>query len=55
MFGSFIPREGKFFDLFKDLAVQIVEAAREFRKMAENPSQYENHYRIIKDFEHNWW
>lgn len=52
MFGSIIPREGKFFDLFKDLAVQIVEAAIEFRKMAEDPDHYESHYRIIKDHEH---
>lgn len=52
MFGSFIPREGKFFDLFDELAATLVEGAHTFLEMLANPSQYENYFRKVKDIEH---
>lgn len=52
MFGSFIPSEGKFFDLFNDLAATVLEGARTFSEMLANPTQYETYFRKIKDIEH---
>ena len=52
MFGGFIPREGKFFDLFKSLAEEIVSGAKEFRDMLANLDENEKRSRTIKDIEH---
>src|ERR1035441_4674637 len=52
MFGGFIPREGKFFDLFDALAVQIVEAAKEFKELVSHVNERESRSRNIKAIEH---
>lgn len=52
MFGSLIPREDKFFDLFRASAEQIVRGANEFRAMLSDLSHAESHARTIKDIEH---
>ncbi len=52
MFGRFMPREGKFFDLFQKCADSIVEATYEFRKLVANPTQIDSHAKRIKDIEH---
>ncbi|MEK6579427.1 MAG: DUF47 domain-containing protein [Bdellovibrionota bacterium] len=52
MFGSLMPREGKFFDLFEQSAEQIVLGAHEFRKMIVDLGQAEMYARSIKAIEH---
>ena len=52
MFGSLIPREGKFFDLFRESAELIVKGAHEFRAMLGDMPNMEAHSRTIKDLEH---
>ncbi len=52
MFGRFMPREEKFFDLFDQAAVLIVESAQRFRTMLDDLGNVEAHSRVIKDLEH---
>lgn len=52
MFGLFKSQEGRFFDLFQKSAEKIVEAAHEFRKLAQNVSEIEKQAQTIKDIEH---
>lgn len=52
MLGGFIPKEGRFFDLFKDLAALIAEASIEFRDLLTHLDEAEKRVRNIKDIEH---
>ncbi len=52
MFGRFMPREEKFFDLFDQAATLIVESTERFRTMLDDLGNVEAHSRIIKDLEH---
>lgn len=52
MFGSLIPREGRFFDGFDELSKTIVEGAKLFNEMLSQPAEYEKYYRRIKEIEH---
>lgn len=52
MFGSFIPREDKFFVLFKQAGDLLVEGAKEFKEMLADIPNAERHARNIKDAEH---
>lgn len=52
MFGRLIPREDKFFDLFRQSAEQIVKGANEFKVMLSDLEHAESHARTIKDIEH---
>ncbi|MBI4703870.1 MAG: DUF47 domain-containing protein [Deltaproteobacteria bacterium] len=52
MLRSLIPREGKFFELFRQSAEQSVKAAHAFRAMLDDLPQAERHAREIKDIEH---
>ena len=47
-----MPREGGFFQLFKELSEQIVLGAEEFRAMLEDQSHFESRSRNIKAIEH---
>lgn len=51
MFG-FIPKEGKFFDIFKELGKQLEAGATEFHELVKNPQNLEMQYRNIKEIEH---
>lgn len=52
MFGGFIPKEGRFFDLFKNLSALITEGAIEFRELLAHLDESEKRVRNIKDIEH---
>ncbi|HEX7606745.1 MAG TPA: DUF47 domain-containing protein [Usitatibacter sp.] len=52
MFGRFLPREGRFFDLFNAHAVQIVRAGNELSALMQNYENREEHARTIDDAEH---
>ncbi|MBI2519802.1 MAG: DUF47 domain-containing protein [Bdellovibrio sp.] len=52
MFGRFMPREEKFFDLFDQAATLIVESTQRFRTMLDDLGNAESHSRVIKDLEH---
>ncbi|MEK6623957.1 MAG: DUF47 family protein [Bdellovibrionota bacterium] len=52
MFGRFMPREEKFFDLFDQAATLIVESTERFRTMLDDLGNVEAHSRIIMDLEH---
>jgi len=52
MFGGFIPKEGRFFDLFKNQAALISEGAVEFRELLAHLDESEKRVRNIKDIEH---
>src|SRR3989338_4321096 len=52
MVKRFFPRQGKFFDLFRQLADLIVEGAGQFRNMLDDLQHLESHSRTIKDTEH---
>lgn len=52
MLKYFIPTEGRFFDLFRESADQIVKGAHEFQKMLGDLQHAEAHARTIKDIEH---
>jgi predicted phosphate transport protein (TIGR00153 family) len=52
MFGSLVPREGKFFDLFRASSEQIVLGAHAFRAMLDDLSHAESRAREIKAIEH---
>jgi predicted phosphate transport protein (TIGR00153 family) len=52
MFGGFIPKEGRFFELFKDQSNLITEAAVEFRELLAHLDEVEKRVRNIKDIEH---
>lgn len=51
MISRFMPREGRFFDLFKDSAELIVKGAHEFQEMLSDLSQVESRARSISDLE----
>lgn len=53
MLGRILPREGKFFDLFRQSGSLIMEGATEFRNMLGDLGQAESHARNIKRIEHN--
>jgi len=52
MFGSLLPKEGRFFDLFNAHASQVVRAAHELKLLMENYGEREQHARVIDDAEH---
>ncbi|HAZ12922.1 MAG: phosphate transport regulator [Bdellovibrionales bacterium GWA2_49_15] len=52
MFGRFMPREEKFFDLFDQAATLILESTQRFRTMLDDMGNVESHSRVIKDLEH---
>ncbi len=52
MFGSFIPSEGKFFELFNKLSDKLVQGAKDFKELLPKTSEHENFYRRIKEVEH---
>jgi len=52
MFGSLLPKEGRFFDLFNAHADQVVRAAHELKLLMENYGEREQHARVIDDAEH---
>jgi predicted phosphate transport protein (TIGR00153 family) len=51
MFGSLIPREGKFFELFRASAEQSVKCAHAFRAMLDDLPNSESRAREIKAIE----
>jgi predicted phosphate transport protein (TIGR00153 family) len=52
MFGRFLPKEGRFFDLFNAHAAQVVRAAHELKALTEHYEEREQHMRLIDDAEH---
>ncbi|MBN1653690.1 MAG: DUF47 domain-containing protein [Deltaproteobacteria bacterium] len=52
MVRRFIPREGKFFELFNASAEQSVKAAKALRAMLDDLDNAESHAREIKEIEH---
>ncbi len=52
MFSSLMPKEGRFFDLFKELADCIVQGAVEFKELTTNMGEAERRVRSIKNIEH---
>lgn len=52
MFGKFMPREGKFFELFQEISELIVKAASEFTALLSDLENSEMHSRNIKAIEH---
>lgn len=52
MFGGFIPKEGRFFELFKNLSELITQGAIEFRELLAHLDEAEKRVRAIKDIEH---
>jgi predicted phosphate transport protein (TIGR00153 family) len=52
MFGRFLPREGRFFDLFNAHADQIVRAAHALKSLMENYADREQYARLVDDAEH---
>ena len=51
MFGSFMPKEGKFFDLFNEHATYIVEGSRELAQLFANFDNLERRAYIIETIE----
>jgi predicted phosphate transport protein (TIGR00153 family) len=52
MMSWFVPREAKFFDMFKESSTLIVQGAHELIGMCEDLSDSEARARNIKDIEH---
>jgi predicted phosphate transport protein (TIGR00153 family) len=52
MFSRFLPKEEKFFELFSELANEIVDAAKETRILLGNLEARESQARKLKDIEH---
>jgi len=52
MFGRFLPKEGRFFELFNAHAAQVVRAAHELKLLMEHYDEREQHARVIDDAEH---
>jgi predicted phosphate transport protein (TIGR00153 family) len=52
MFGRLLPREEKFFDLFRQAADLIVDGAKEFRAMLSDLKDIETRAKNIKNIEH---
>ncbi|MFQ5847171.1 MAG: DUF47 domain-containing protein [Candidatus Methylomirabilales bacterium] len=48
----FIPRDGKFFDLFEAAALNIREAAATLKAMAESDGDYEAWWKKVEEYEH---
>jgi len=53
MFKRFMPRVGKFFDLFEEIAAIAVKAAQEFTALISDLKNAEAHVRNIKNLEHD--
>ena len=51
MFGSFMPKEGKFFDLFNEHATYIVEGSRELAQLFANFDNLERRAYLIETIE----
>lgn len=47
MFGNWVPREGRFYDLFEGSAEEIVKAAKAFREMLNDLPNSSSHARTI--------
>ena len=52
MFGRFLPKEGRFFDLFNAHADQIVRAAHAVKMLMENYEDRAQYARLVDDAEH---
>lgn len=52
MLKGLFPREGKFFDLFEEIADLIIEAAQQFQELLSDLPHSERRSRLIKDIEH---
>jgi predicted phosphate transport protein (TIGR00153 family) len=52
MLGRLMPREEKFFDLFRESADQILKGSREFQELLNEFPRAESRARAIKDIEH---
>lgn len=52
MLGSFLPKEGRFFELFGEIGEEIVKATQEFAKMVEEPERADHYCHSIKAIEH---
>lgn len=52
MLSRFMPREEKFFDLFEEMAANMVEAAKALEAMLADMSHAEHHAAKVKDIEH---
>lgn len=52
MFARLMPREGRFFELFNDLADQLVLGAVELKALMSNVSELQKRKRNIEDIEH---
>src|SRR4051812_28767209 len=52
MFGKLLPREDKFFELFRQAADLLVEGAHEFYEMLGDLPNVERRSRNIKSIEH---
>lgn len=52
LFSRIVPKEGRFFELFKELSGCIVQGAHEFRDLATHLSESERRARNIKEVEH---
>jgi hypothetical protein len=52
MFGKLLPREGRFFDLFRESASTLVEGAREFRELLDDLPRAAARAQRLKDIEH---
>ncbi|MBS3916657.1 MAG: hypothetical protein KGZ31_03085 [Sulfuritalea sp.] len=54
MFGSFMPKEGRFFDYFDDLAEHIVRASRELAELMASFDEVERRAYNIESIEKDW-
>src|SRR5205809_337938 len=52
MFGRFLPKEGRFFDLFNQHSEQIVRAAHELAALMQDYEDRERYARAIDEAEH---
>lgn len=52
MLSRFMPREEKFFDLFEEMANNLVESAKALEAMLADMSHAESHAAKVKDIEH---
>jgi uncharacterized protein len=52
MLGWFLPKEAKYFEMFRKLSDLIVQASKELVVMTEDLSRIELHAKNIKDLEH---
>ncbi|MFL5561638.1 MAG: DUF47 domain-containing protein [Gemmatimonadaceae bacterium] len=52
MFSKLIPRDEKFFDLFDQIAIRLVRAARMQKQLFSEPARIVEHVAAIKEVEH---